>query len=357
VTPRVEPNRHSLKRLAPTYIMYARKAITMRAIQYDQFGDYDVLHLVDIPKPVPDSGQVLVRMTVAGTHPLDNTVRWGKLPPGAVKPFPLTPGSVGVGTVEEPGESKLAVGSRVMISGGRYGIAADGTWADYIVIDPSHLLPVSDEVDDTAAAALSAGAGYLTAYLALTELAGFRPGQTVLAPGSGGAVGQGGVEIARHLGASLAITTATNTAKAELSRAAGYDVIDLTRESLRDGVARLTGGKGVDVVLDGVAGPITGHALGALARGGTLISIGYSAGMQADINVTDLIWKAAHVHGFQFALFTQEQINISNAGLLDLVVRKDITPVVDRVFPLEQAAEAQRHLIEGGPFGRVLLSL
>ncbi|MEU2622103.1 zinc-binding dehydrogenase [Streptomyces sp. NPDC007157] len=331
--------------------------MTMRAIQYDQFGDYDVLNLTDIPKPAAPSGQALVRLTVAGTHPLDDTVRWGKLPSGAVKPFPVTPGTVGVGVVEEPGESGLAEGSRVMISGGRYGIGVDGTWADYLVADPAQLLLLPDEVDDTAAAALSAGAGYLTAYLALTELAGFRPGGTVLAPGSGGAVGQGGVEIARHLGASLAVTTATSTAKAELSRAAGYEVIDLTQESLRDGVARLTDGKGVDVVLDGVAGPITGQALGALARGGTLVSIGYSAGMQADINVTDLIWKVAHVHGFSFSLFSQEQVNSINARLLDLVVSKDITPLVDRVFPLEQAAEAQRHLIEGSPFGRVLLGL
>ncbi|MGW2554066.1 zinc-binding dehydrogenase, partial [Streptomyces sp. NPDC001635] len=63
------------------------------------------------------------------------------------------------------------------------------------------------------------------------------------------------------------------------------------------------------------------------------------------------------VHGFLFALFTQEQINAANTKLLDLVARKEITPLVDRVFPLEQAAEAQRHLIEKGPFGRVLLSL
>ncbi|MFE5037203.1 zinc-binding alcohol dehydrogenase family protein [Streptomyces sp. NPDC056683] len=327
----------------------------MRAIQYNQFGDYDVLRPVDIPRPVPQNGQTLVRLTLAGIQPLDDTVRSGKR--GAVKPFPITPGGTGVGTVEEPGDSGLGTGTRVMISGGRYGVSTDGTWAEYMAVDPAHLLPLPDGIDNTTAAALSTGVGYLTAYLALTELAKFQPGGTVLAPGSGGAVGQGGVEIARHLGASLAITTATSTAKAERSRAAGYEVIDLSRESLRDGVARLTDGKGVDVVLDGVAGPITGQAIGALARGGTLISIGYSAGMQTEINVTDLIWKAAHVHGFLFALFTQEQIDTANAKLLDLAAHKEITPLIDRVFPLEQASEAQRHLIEGGPFGRVLLSL
>lgn len=329
----------------------------MRAVQYDRFGDYDVLHLADIPRPAPQEGQALVRLAMAGIHPLDDTVRRGKLPPGSVKPFPVTAGSIGVGTVEEAGASGPAAGTRVMISGGRYGIGADGTWADWIVTDPAHLLAVPDGIDDTSAAALSTGAGYLTAHLALTELAGIQPGATVLAPGSGGAVGQGGVEIARQLGASLAITTATTTAKAELSRAAGYEVIDLARESLRDGVARLTGGKGVDIVLDGVAGPITGQALGALARGGILISIGYSAGTRAEIDVTDLIWKAARVRGFQFAMFTQEQIDAANVKLLDMVVRKEINPLVDRVFPLERAAEAQRHLIEGGPFGRVLLGM
>lgn len=94
----------------------------------------------------------------------------------------------------------------------------------------------------------------------------------------------------------------------------GDEVIDLTRESLREGVARLTDGKGVDVVLDGVGGSVTGEALGSLAVGGTLVSIGYAAGMRAEINVTGLIWKNAHIHGFRFALFTPEQVNAANAA-------------------------------------------
>ncbi|WBB65538.1 zinc-binding dehydrogenase [Micromonospora sp. WMMD812] len=214
-----------------------------------------------------------------------------------------------------------------------------------------------DTVDDLAAAALTTGAGYLTAHLALTELAGFRPGQTVLAPGVGGAVGQGGVEVARVLGAARAITTATSTDKADKGRDAGYEVIDLSRESLRDGVARLTDGKGVDVVLDGVAGPLTGEALGCLAVNGTLISIGYTAGMQATINVTDLIWKNAHIHGFRFALFTPQQINAADAALLSLLADGALHPSVAQVFPLAQAADAQRLLAEGRPFGRVLLAM
>ncbi|WP_439379159.1 quinone oxidoreductase family protein [Amycolatopsis lexingtonensis] len=329
----------------------------MRAIQYDEFGDYDVLKAVDVPVPVPAPGQALVRLTLAGVNPLDDTVRRGKLPAAAVRPLPIRPGGFGVGVLTEPGATALPAGTRVVLSGGRYGVGTDGTWAEYVAVDPRHVLPLPDDVDDTAAAALTAATGHLTAYLALTELAGFRPGQSVLAPGVGGGVGQGGVEIARVLGAGAAITTATTTAKADRGRALGFEVIDLSTESLRDGVHRLTGGRGVDVVLDGVGGPVTGAALGSLAVDGTLVSIGYTASTRTEIDVTDLIWKNAHIHGFRFALFTPEQINAANTHLLELLARKEITPLVDRVFPLEQAAQAQRHLAEGSPFGRVLLAI
>ncbi|ADJ45332.1 NADPH:quinone reductase and related Zn-dependent oxidoreductase [Amycolatopsis mediterranei S699] len=329
----------------------------MRAIQYDEFGGYDVLRVVDVPVPVPDDGQALVRVTLAGVNPLDDTVRSGKLPAAAVRPLPIRPGGFGVGVLTEPGASGLPAGTRVILSGGRYGVGADGAWAEYIAVDPRHVVPIPDAVDDTAAAALTAATGHLTAYLALSELAGFRPGQSVLAPGVAGGVGQGGVDVARVLGAGAAITTATSTAKAERGRAAGFEVIDLSTESLRDGVHRLTGGKGVDVVLDGVGGSVTGAALGALAVDGTLVSVGYAASTRTEIDVTDLIWKNTHIHGFRFALFTPEQINAANTHLLDLLARKEITPLVDRVFPLEQAAQAQRHLAEGSPFGRVLLTI
>lgn len=327
----------------------------MRAVQFAAFGDYDVLDLVTAPDPKPANGDAVVRMTVAGVSPLDNTVRLGKLP--AVKPLPLIAGNSGVGVVEDPGDSALARGTRVVVAGGGYGVRADGTWAELIAVDPALLVAVPDAVDDVAAAALTTGAGYSTAYLALTDVIGFRAGQTVLAPGVGGSVGQGGVEIARVLGASKSITTATSTSKAERGRAAGFEVIDLTQESLREGVARLTGGAGVDVVLDGVGGDVTGEAIGALAVDGALVSIGYAAGMRTSVNVTDLIWKNAHVHGFRFALFTPEQIRANNATLLELLAAKEITPLVDSVFPLTEAAIAQRHLIEGGPFGRVLLTV
>lgn len=328
----------------------------MRGIRYERFGDYSELALVELPDPHPGKGTAVVRMTVAGVTPLDNSIRAGHRAPERHKPLPIVPGGVGVGRVDDPGTTGLPEGTRVLIAGPDYGTLQDGTWREYLEVDPARLLPLPDDVSDLDVAALATGAGYLTAYLALTELVSFQPGQSVLAPGIGGSVGFGGVEVARALGAGTAISTASTTEKAVLGRKAGYDVIDLSQESLRDGLARLTDGRGVDVVLDGIGGSLTGEALGSLARNGTLVSIGYSGGTLASINVTDLIWKALHVQGFHFAVFSPAVLGAAVTTLLNWLAAGTINPTIGTVFPLEQAAEAQRHLIEDRPFGRVLLT-
>lgn len=328
----------------------------MRGIRYERFGDYSELTLAELPDPRPGEGEAVVRMTVAGVTPLDNTIRAGHMDPELHKPLPLVPGGVGVGRVADPGATGLPEGTRVLINGFGYGSTQDGTWREYVEAAPEHLLPLPDDVADLDVAALATGAGYLTAYLALTELVAFRPGQSVLAPGIGGSVGFGGVEVARALGAGKAISTASTTEKALLGRKAGYDVIDLSQESVRDGVARLTDGRGVDVVLDGIGGSLTGEALASLATNGTLVSVGYSGGTQASVNVTDLIWKTLHVQGFRFTLFRPAVLGAAVATLLDWLAAGTVKPTVGAVFPLEEAARAQRHLMEDRPFGRVLLT-
>lgn len=105
-----------------------------------------------------------------------------------------------------------------------------------------------------------------------------------------------------------------------------------------------------------LGGSLTGEATGSLARNGTLVSVGYSGGMQASVNVTDLIWKTLHVQGFRFTLFSPAVIGTAMTTLLKWLEAKTINPTIDEVFPLEQAAQAQRHLIEDRPFGRVLLT-
>jgi NADPH:quinone reductase-like Zn-dependent oxidoreductase len=208
----------------------------VRAIQYREHGGYDRLRAVELSAPEPDNGQALVRVTYAGVSPLDDTIRAGRMSSALHKPLPLIPGVGGTGVVV--GETGLAEGTRVLVAGLGLGVSRDGAWREYLAAAPGDLIPIPDRVSDRQAGALDTGAGHLTAYLTLTELIDFQPGQSVLAPAVGGAVGMGTVQVARELGASLAISTASRSGKAERARAEGFDnVIDLSPAFRRRGPA------------------------------------------------------------------------------------------------------------------------
>jgi NADPH2:quinone reductase len=153
------------------------------------------------------------------------------------------------------------------------------------------------------------------------------------------------------------ISTTTSSLKAKQARALGFeDIIDLSSsESLVDGVARLTVGRGVDIVIDSVGGAFTGQALATVALNGVLTSLGYSAGRETTIDVTDLIWKRASMSGF--SLFAQSPAVKATAwaSILSLLTSGKVKPIVERTYKLDAAAEALRHLIEDRPFGRVVL--
>src|ERR1700676_759358 len=145
------------------------------------------------------------------------------------------------------------------------------------------------------------------------SLAEFAKGKTVLSPAIGGSVGNAVTQLARAQGAKHAISTTTNHAKAQQARDRGFDeVIDLSEEKLSDGVRRITGGYGADIVIDAIGGEILSEALGTLAMGGSLTTLGYSAGRETTIDVTDLIWKRAGIKSF--SLFPQPPDMSGGAG-------------------------------------------
>ena len=322
----------------------------MQAIQLNQFGDYDQLTLVDLPKPEASMGKVLVKMIAAAINPLDNTVRLGHFP--YAKQLPLILGNEGMGTIVDAGDSNFTIGTRVMISGG-FGVFQDGTWQEYIAADPQALVAIPDNVSDEAAAGTPVA--YLTAQLALNK-AGFTAGQIVVAPAIGGSIGNAVVQLAVAQGASQVITTAGSTAKATRAKLLGYtDVIDLSQESLRTGVGRLTSGGGGNIAIDSVGGTITGELLASLKQGGTLVTLGYTAGLEVNINLMDLLSKVLHLKGFNLFLESPEAVGTAFTTIVNLLREGKIKPVVDRVFPLSEAANAQRYMIENRPFGKVLL--
>jgi NADPH2:quinone reductase len=322
----------------------------MRVIEAETFSGYDGLRQIELPRPQPAKDRVLVRVTAAGVTPLEYTVLSGGHPRARA---PLVLGNEGVGVIEDAGDSGLAVGSRVMFTG-PYGVGENGTWQEWLLVRPEHLAS-PDTIGDVVAASIPVA--WLTAQITLTD-AGFKPGMTVLAPGIGGSVGNATYQLARAQGAGKVISTAGSAAKAARARELGFeDVIDLTAEGLADGVRRITAGKGVDIVIESIGNTVTSEALSSLGSGGVLITLGYSAGRKTTIDVTDLIWKRARMAGF--SLFAQSPTTIATAwqDIIPLIVSGSVKPIVERVYPLAEAGEALRHLIEDRPFGKVILTM
>jgi NADPH2:quinone reductase len=323
----------------------------MRAMRAEQFSGYEALKLVKLPKPTVTDGRVLVRITAAGVTPLDHTILFGNF---HIPEVPLVLGNEGAGVVEEGGGTDFPAGSRVMFWG-TYGAFEDGTYREWIAVRKEDLCLIPNRIDDISAASIPVA--YLTAQVALT-LAGFRPGKTVLAPAIGGSVGNAVTQLARALGAKHALSSTTSHAKAEQAKALGFgEVIDTSSEKLRDGVRRITDGYGADIVIDGIGGEVLSEALKALALGGSLTTLGYSASRETTIDVTDLIVPQASI--LSLNMFRQPRATVTDAwnSIVSLLRSGAIKPIVAKTFPLAEAAEALRYLVEGRPFGRVVLTI
>ena len=317
----------------------------------EEFSGYEALKLVDLPKPAVADGKVLLRMSAAGVTPLDYTILSGKFHHSKA---PLVLGNEGAGVVEEGGGKEFPAGSRVMFFGA-YGAFEDGTYREWLAVRKEDLCPIPDNIDDVSAAGIPVA--YLTAQVALT-LAGFRAGKTVLAPAIGGSIGNAVTQLARALGAKHAMSSTTNHAKAVQAKTLGFhEVIDTSLEKLSDGVRRVTDGYGADIVIDGIGGEVLSEALKALALGGSLTTLGYSASREATIDVTDLIVPQASIRSLN--MFLQPQATVADAWkvIVSLLQSGAIKPIVAKTFPLVEAAEALRYLVEGRPFGRVVLTV
>src|SRR5882724_2079864 len=327
------------------------KKTNMRAMRAEKFNGYEALKPVDIPKPAASDGKVLVRVTAAGVTPLDHTILSGQFPPAKA---PLVLGNEGAGVVEEGGGTDFPVGARVMFFG-PYGAFEDGAYSEWLAVRKEDLCLIPENIDDVSAAGIPVA--YLTAQVALT-LAGFRAGKTVLAPAIGGSIGNAVTQLARALGAKHAMSSTTNHAKAEQAKALGFDeVIDTSLEKLADGVRRITGGYGADIVIDGIGGEVLSQALGALAFEGSLTTLGYSASRKTTLDVTNLIVPQASIRSLN--MFAQPKAVVTEAWNVIASLPKSgaIKPIVAKDFRLADAAEALRYLIEARPFGRVILTI
>ncbi|MCX6022042.1 MAG: NADPH:quinone oxidoreductase family protein, partial [Chloroflexi bacterium] len=266
----------------------------MKAIVVRAAGGPEVLQIEDAPRPALGPGQVLVRVHAAGINFSETRRRGGRYGPAG--PYPFIPGGEACGVVEEVAADVTSVrqGARVIAT------TPGGSYAEYAVAAADSLILMPDSMDFVQGAAFRVTA--LTAYQILVTMAHLEPGESVLVHSAAGGVGSVAVQLARALGAGTIIATASSPAKLELARTLGAAAgVDYTAGPWAEQVLALTEGRGADVILDAVGGPVFEESLKALASFGRLVLYGSASGVDTSFEPRQIMPKNQTVMGFSTA--------------------------------------------------------
>jgi len=318
----------------------------MKAILVREFGGPEVLKLEEVPTPRPGPGQVLVRIHASGVNPYDTYMRAGNYP--VKPPLPYTPGSDAAGTVEAVGEgvARVAKGDRVFTAR-----TLTGAYADHALALESQVHPLPEGASFAQGAAV--WVPYATAYFALVHAAAARAGETVLVHGASGGVGVAAIQIARSRGLHVIGTAGSEKGLALVAREGAAHALDHGKPAYLDEIMRVTGGRGVDVVLEMLANVNLGHDLKLLAPRGRVIVIG-SRG-EVTVNPRDLMSRRASIHAFTLWGLTEAELAEVAAGVVAGLANGTLRPVVGKEIPLAEAPRAHVEQMTGGAHGKIVL--
>jgi NADPH:quinone reductase len=318
----------------------------MKTIQVHQFGGPDVLALEEIPTPKPGPGEVLVRVKAAGVNPYDTYMRAGSY---AVKPpLPYTPGSDAAGTVEAvgPGVTKVKPGDRVYTAK-----TITGAYAEYAMALESQVYLLPDKIS------FAQGAGlwvpYGTAYTALHHHGHARAGETLLVHGASGGVGTAAVQFARAEGLTVIGTAGTQRGLELVKKEGAHHVFDHTKAGYAEEIQKVTGGKGVDVVLEMLANVNLATDMKLLALNGRVVVIGNRG--EITINPRELMARRGVVRGFTLWAATEAESAEIHAAIAAGLENGTLRPIVGKEIPLKDAPRAHQEVMAPGAFGKIVL--
>jgi NADPH:quinone reductase len=320
----------------------------MKAIRVSQTGGPEVMELVEVPTPQPKPNEALVKVSVAGVNSIDAQFRDGRLR----TPLPFIPGQEGAGVVASVGPQVkfLKSGDRVAWSG------TLGSYAEYVAAPEDHLVPIPASIsDEQAVAAMMHG---LTAHYLVNDAHKLKAGETALIHAAAGGVGLLLVELAHAIGARV-IGTVSSDEKAALAREAGADeVVVFTRNDFESEVKRLTGGKGVDVVYDGVGKDTFEKNLNVMRLRGMLVLYGMSSGPVPPVDPAKLSEKGSlYMARTSLAHFTatRDELLARTSALFGLIEQGKLKVQIAKTYPLAEAAQAHRDLEGRKVTGKLLL--
>jgi NADPH:quinone reductase len=318
----------------------------MKAIRVHEFGGPEVLGLEEVATPQPGPGEVVVRMHAVGVNPVETYIRAGTY---ARKPkLPYTPGNDGAGVIDEIGDSvtEFKRGDRVYTAG-----SISGTYAELVLCKAEQVYRLPANVSFAQGAAM--GTPYATAYRGLFQRANAKPGETVLVHGASGGVGTAAVQLARARGLRV-FGTAGSEQGLKLAREQGaHEVFDHRAPDHFDQIMKATGGRGVDVIVELLANVNLGKDLTILAKGGRVVVIG-SRG-RVDIDPRDTMQRDADIRGMVLPNTPSAELASIHAALVADLENGTLRPVIGKEFPLAEAAQAHRAVMEPGALGKIVL--
>lgn len=334
----------------------------MKAVWFAEHGGLDVLRYGDIADPEPGPGEVRVRVEACSLNYHDVFTRRGM--PGIKVPLPMVPGCDAAGHVDAVGEGVIGwePGNRVLVdpvvtdeATGRFWMIGDTRWgayAEYVVVQASQLLPLPDDVSAVEASCLPVAYG--TSHRMMITRGQVAAGESVLILGASGGVGTSALLLAKMAGARVVAAAGSEEKCARLRELGADDTINYAVEDFVEHTRRTSGtlftGGGYDVVVNFTGGDTWARSLRCVKQGGRLLTCGATAGYDPATDIR-FIWTA------------EMDIRGSNgwkrddlAALLDLVRRRQLVPVVDRVLPLSRGAEAMGLMEDRSFFGKIVIT-
>lgn len=325
----------------------------MKAIVINDFGGLEVLNYEDIEKPNIKPNEVLIAVEATSVNFADILTREGKYH-AAGKP-PLIPGIDVAGVIASVGSNvkNIRVGQKVVA------FPKTGSYAEYCVADQHLVYAIPDSVNFEQAAA--SPTVVFTSYNLLANVARLASGESVLIHGASGGIGTTAIQIAKILGAGRVIGTVSKREKAEIALDSGADeVIINEEEDFIEKVNELSGGKGVDIILDSISGSVTERGLACLAPFGRLVVFGNSSGEKAEFNNLDLHSSCRSVLGFSIGTAKKLKPQILNdtaEKVFEYMSEGLLTIPISATFKLQDAAEAHRLIESRKNTGKILLTV
>jgi NADPH:quinone reductase-like Zn-dependent oxidoreductase len=344
---------------------------SMKAMIYSGAGGVDVIEPARLPVPSPSRGEVRVRVIASALNHLDLWVRRGM--PGIPPSFPHVGGCDIAGLVDEPGEdvAEWQPGQRVIINPSlscghcewcrkgedplcdQFAIIGEHRWggfAEYIVVPARNLEPVPDDFPLIEAAAVPLV--YATAWRMLVTRARVRPGERVLIVGAGGGVNSAALQIAALAGCEIWATTSSQE-KMEAARRLGADhvVNYIEDENWSKTIYQQSGKRGMDVVVDNVGSATWSASIRALAKGGRLVTVGATTGATGETSIPQIFWKQLQLIGSTMS--TRSEFH----DVVNLVWKRALRPVIDRVLPLQELRQGHALLEAGEQFGKIVVQV